>query len=192
MAFDRLDRRVGGDLHIRWAVQGGAGVAARHGGDGGEHVVLDERTRNHDAALQDDTGFDDSDHAVNVRDIIGAISVLIPGSGDGLLVSLDGISNLGESSIATQCRFDVDVGASARGVEGLLKRNVSELVRLLVVDEQVHVGSRERLLVVEDGGRGHAVELANLRRALQHLHAVLVIRNLKLRVGRDANTVFVR
>jgi hypothetical protein len=37
-----------------------------------------------------------------------------------------------------------------------------------------HVGRRQALLDVEDGGRRHAVELADLRGALQHLNRVLV------------------
>ena len=177
MAFDRLDRRVGGDLHIRRSVQGGAGVAARHGGDGGEHVVLDERTRNHDADLQVDTSGDDIDHLLDGKTgTLCKITLCDSTVGDFGLghVFQRSRQNLVDSSSATHCRGDVDAVASARGVEGLLKRNVSELVRLLVVDEQVHVGSRERLLGVDDGGRGHAVELANLRRALQHLNRILV------------------
>ena len=38
---------------------------------------------------------------------------------------------------------------------------------------------RQRLVLVEDDRRRHAVKLAHLRRALQHLERVGIIRNLK-------------
>ncbi len=71
----------------------------------------------------------------------------------------------------------------ARRFDRLLERDVHVHVRLLVVDDDVHV-----VLVLgvvtrrpADRRRAHAVELADLRVALQHLQAVGVVRDLERR-----------
>jgi hypothetical protein len=57
------------------------------------------------------------------------------------------------------------------GLEGLLDGDVDVLVLLLVVDDDVvHVAGKSALGL--DLGRAHAVELADLGRALEHLHGV--------------------
>lgn len=201
--FDRLDRRVGADLHVRRAVQGGSRVASRHGGDGGEHVVLDKGTREDDAYAQVNALLDDVDQLVDIlevgrRKVTRGTSLLetIGPFGRRLVVIVCGIEDLrkgivllGGLSLAGDERSDVEVDTAsglsgAAGVQGLLELDVHETVALLVVDEEVHVVWRERLVLGEDRGRSHAVELAHLRRPLQHLDAVLVIRDLKLHAKR--------
>jgi hypothetical protein len=63
----------------------------------------------------------------------------------------------------------------ARGVERLLKGDVHVLVRLLVVDDNVHVRLGQQLLGVPRVRRHHAVVFADLRRPLEHLHRVGVV-----------------
>lgn len=48
VALDRLDGGVGADLHVSGAKEGGAGVAAGDGHDGGHHEMLNEGARNDD------------------------------------------------------------------------------------------------------------------------------------------------
>lgn len=76
--------------------------------------------------------------------------------------------------------------AKAGRVERLGERDVLQLVGLLVVDHDVHVRRRQAVDDVEDGRRRHAVELADLRRALQHLDRVLVVRDLERHRREDA------
>jgi hypothetical protein len=69
--------------------------------------------------------------------------------------------------------------AMHRRAERLADGDVHVLVHLLVVDDDVvHVLDGGLGL---DLGRGHAVKLADLRRALEHLHAVGVVVDLVLR-----------
>ncbi len=96
-----------------------------------------------------------------------------------------------DAELALGVRHDIRHGGldardrlDARGVEAgrvhrLLPLDVLELVHLFVVDQDVHVVLRQLILVLRhDHRRAHAVELADLRRALQHLHAVLVVGHL--------------
>ena len=178
----------------RRAVQGGASVASGDGGDGREHVVLDERTRKGDADLGADAGLDDGDELVH--NLLSGLGLGQGVKGDGRLVLgnlAKRISNLVAEIlhlVPCACRTtkqDVDVLTSHRidagSTQSLLKLNVNQLVRLLVVDHNIHVRGGKRLLVVKDVGRGHAVELANLRRALQHLNRVLVCEHTKLNLN---------
>lgn len=61
MSLDGLDRRIGGDLHVRGTEQGRAGVAARDGHDGRHHQVLDEGAADDDLALK----------VLALRDLVG-------------------------------------------------------------------------------------------------------------------------
>ena len=74
----------------------------------------------------------------------------------------------------------------ARREQRLLKVDVLELVHLLVVDQQVEVLARQDLVLVPHGRRHHAVELAHLARALEHLDRVLVVRHLVRHRHEDA------
>ena len=161
-------------------------------------MVLDKGTREDDAYAQVNALLDDVGQLLDVlevgrRKILCAISSLLEFCVgvvlDRLQVIVCGLEDfvkdrvlLGGLSLAGDERSDVEVDTAsvlsgAAGIQGLLKLDVHETVALLVVDEEVHVVWRERLVLGEDGGRSHAVELAHLRRPLQHLHAVLVCVN---------------
>ena len=190
MTLDRLDRRVGRDLHISRAVQGGASVAAGDGGDGREHVVLDERTSDGDAQLQADAALDGRDDAVHslkesfsaksrrssllggVGNLVGVLLGAGDKTGNGSDVVATGVLLRATEKLLQISRLGGRVNAAS--TQSLLKLDVNKLVRLLIIDHDVHVRAGQRLGHVEDGGRRHAVELANLRRALQHLNRVLV------------------
>ena len=112
----------------RRAEQRGAGVAARDGGDGRHHQVLDERARDDDAhrhvfALANSL-LEESLGDVGLGNIKRrTLSVVLEVLGTALRIPLD-----------RSAEFST---LQAGGTERLRKRNVLELVHLLVVDEDV-------------------------------------------------------
>jgi len=170
------------------AEERGAGVAARDAHDSGHHQVLDEGARDDDLERHPEACLDARD-------------------GDGANLLADGVERLFEVGLRANKRHRLAVGRGAKvGEKGqvpwvstlllarhgsrhrLLDGDVNVLVHLLVVDDDVHVVDWQQLLairaLVPDLGRGHAVELADLGRALEHLHRVGVVGDLVLRLGR--------
>lgn len=164
MSFDGLDRGVGRDLHVRRTKERGASLAAGNRRNARHHLVLDEGTDN-----------DNGDFRVFPR--------------------LDLIDKRLLCCAIRQIEWHIrvcEVGVvDTRRVKGLLERNVLVLISLLVVDDNVHaLGPRVRVAVADAKRRvRHAVELANLRRALEHLERLAVVRHLeRLRVDNGHTT----
>ena len=145
--LNRLHRRVGGDLHIRRTVEGGASVAAGHGGDGREHVVLNKRTRNGDADLKEDTGLDGRDDAGNrfkqirraekrrsslLGGVLNLVRVLL-GTGNKTRVGSNAIDGTTEKLLEIPLLGCSRGHVNAASTQRLLKLNVNQLVRLLIV-----------------------------------------------------------
>ena len=195
VALDGLDRGVGGDLHVCWPEQRRAGVAARDGDDRGHHQVLDE------GASNDDLDGVPLTLANQIDDLFGGLvgreGVLrVEGTRvDAYILVLP--RNVGR--VTEEVETGVIRGTLVRArhrtqamhgrAERLRGGNVHVAVHLLVVDDNVHVLAGEvglhfgfrrvaifrRLgdrLRAERLGRGHAVELADLGGALQHLDRV--------------------
>ena len=192
MALDGLDARVGRDLHVCWPEQRRAGVAARDGDDRGHHQVLDEGARNDDGHVNELTIFDDL-----FGGLVGREGVLrVEGTRvDAYILVLP--RNVGR--VTEEVETGVIRGTLVRArhrtqamhgrAERLRGGNVHVAVHLLVVDDNVHVlagevglhfGFRRVAIFRRRGdrlraerlGRGHAVELADLGGALQHLDRV--------------------
>ena len=193
MALDGLDGGVGADLHVRRTEEGGAGVAARDAHDGGHHQVLDERARDDDLKRQPVTsgnfGRDRSRGEGNGHVGSLVLSVRCERRDDvlGGVGAREGGLELG-AEVVDGAGGPIGLRAKREG-EGLLDGDVNMLVHLFVVDDDVHVVRRKVLLDVEHLGRLHAVELAHLGGALQHLHGVGVVGDLVLRTGRGRESV---
>lgn len=180
VALNRLDRGVGGDLHVRRAKERGARVAARDRHDRRHHQVLDEGTR--------DDHLDREPFACWLvqlgSDLLRRLAInkafdrsQVAHGGHLVLLNPSIVAKEGERG---SCLGADDVlHVLHGGLERLADGDVHVLVHLLVVDDDVvHVGG---VILGLHLGRGHAVKLANLGRALQHLHAVGVIVDLVLR-----------
>jgi len=185
VALDRLDRRVGRDLHVRRAKERRARVAARDRHDGRHHQVLDKGTR--------DDNLERHPLARRHRRLDGGnrrreatLAVCREAVEEGLRPGpLRAARRAVEHPLHRRGRH----GVHARRVERILERDVHVAVRLLVIHDNVHVRRRQRLRLVKDARRRHAVEFAHLRRALQHLHRVGIVRHLVLRTrGRRVRT----
>ena len=178
-----------------------AGVAARDRDHRRHHQVLDEGARD-----------DDLDRVP----LLGVLNRV----GDGLGVNASiGIIDVGERRLRNarlrvlllEVRLVAKEAAVERAllvfhavhgrIERLAHGDVHVLVHLLVVDDDVHVLAGEVLggtgLLLEGLGRGHAVELADLGGALQHLDRVgvvvdLVLRAAKQRTGRGEHDDWAR
>lgn len=152
-------------------------------------MVLDEGTRDDDAHPDVDAPPDGQDDICDVEIGIGFDGVGETRTG-AVIVHVG--EDLSESSILCRTSFlpgekhlHIVGVAGAGGIQSVLELDVSKLVALLVVDEDVHVRAGQLPRPVEDGGRRHAVELADLRRALQHLDAVLVCEARKDELGAE-------
>lgn len=153
--FDGLDRGVGGDLHVGGAEERGAGVAAGDGHDGGHHQVLNEGAR------------DDNLHG---RRFFKIGRIVTEGRTGGRAILAEGLE------IVVRVIFRVNNLRRKRGLERVEEANVLVLVLLLVVDDDVQGVLGEGVGL--DDGRAHAVELADLGGALEHLHGVGVVGDL--------------
>lgn len=162
MVSANAGRHLGVIKHTGGAEEGGAGVAAGDGHDGGHHQVLDEGARHDDLHALGDGGHVEARrvhilHHVLRKRAVGAeeLKVARLPSGLGLLVK----------HICREC-----------GLERVLELDVLVLVLLFIVnDNVVHVLD---LGLGHHGGRAHPVELADLGGALEHLHGVGVVRDL--------------
>lgn len=133
---------VGANAHIRRPVEGGARVLAGDGRDGGEHVVLNKRTREHDADLEADTRLDDLDHILDGLGIVGTLCAIWRRTTRGrdlCLVILNTLYDFSQGlNIQDTGNRHVTVAVTGTGgVERLRKLNVLQLVRLLIVDHDV-------------------------------------------------------
>jgi hypothetical protein len=167
--------------HVRRAKERGAGVAARNRHDGRHHQVLDEGARDDD---------------------LNRHPLRLAGSGNGrrfairndfhalrhveLLVGL--VAEEVDRGRAVTLRVSGVRQVLHGGPKRLADGDVHMLVHLLVVDDDVvHVG-RDRT-IGQHLGRGHAVELADLGGALEHLDRVGVVVDLVLRGRREEGKV---
>jgi len=170
--LDGLDLRVGRKLHVRRPKERGARLAARDGEDDVVHQVLDERTRN-----------DDTDVRVEI-----AVRHASVRSGAELADIFRGFDPFAQRRGLTVAHVDQGVLIKL-GVHGGCQRlgpgDAHVLVRLLVVDE--HVGRVQVAPRRRDLRRHHDVELADLRRAREHLHRVGVVRDLEGLCARRGN-----
>ena len=170
-----------------------ARVAPRHRHDGRHGQVLDKRTRNDNLERQPLARLHGRDDVLKLLRRVRLVETRKVHL--GLQVRQREHLNLASPrrirlAIVLRQRRRVEVGrakdvgrlpalaANASGVQRLLERNVHVHVLLLVVHQNVHVRRRQRLLCVPHRRRRHPVKLAHLRRALQHLHRILVVRHL--------------
>ena len=167
------------------AEERGARVATRDGHDSRVHQVLNEGARDDDFERVPRALRDTCDVLLDLRrvgershPVASGCSVTFVGGH----ARRDGRRRLGTLHRSPECvtRRPGEGGLQSSGLgcaergerERLLERNVDVLVHLLVVDDDVHVVARELGSRVKHLGRGHAVELADLGGALEHLDAV--------------------
>jgi hypothetical protein len=159
--------------HVSRPEQRRAGVAARDRDHRRHHQVLDEGARDDDldgvpVALGNLDG-----------DVVGIHSVTVDGESfcrdSHLLVLLPDVSLVAKEVEASVAARHVRLVLHGRA-ERLARGDVHVAVHLLVVDDDVEVlrGEVDGLALVdlEGLGRGHAVELADLGGALEHLDGV--------------------
>lgn len=149
-----------------------AGVAARDRDHRRHHQVLDERARDNDldgvpVAIGDGVG--------NLFDGFTGLESAV-GEANLSVLLLDVFLVTEKVNAARNVRILLRTLAVHGRLERLARGDVHVAVHLLVVDDDVEVLAREvrptALLRAKGLGRGHAVELADLGGALEHLDAV--------------------
>ncbi len=165
--LDRLDLSVGRELHVRRAEKCSACVPARDGHDHVVHRVLDEGARNDDAhVLVEGVGPG------------AAVVVLGPRLGLGGPLAKVGVGRAIVDRLGAVLGEERRALRAERGVERIAPADAHVQVALLVEDHDVARVHAVGALGL-DLGRGHDVELANLRVAGQELKALVVVRHLE-------------
>lgn len=169
----------------RRAKQRRAGVAARDRDHRRHHQVLDEGARDDDLdrvplrCLDVASRFDAIGNLFGIQVSLVVRQVRVRRNARLLVLPHEILLASKEAAFGRALRVPLAVHGR---LERLAHGDVHVLVHLLVVDDDVHVLAGEvlggALLLLEGLGRGHAVELADLGGALQHLDRVGVVVDL--------------